>query len=87
MTDWRARAACSDVPTAVFFPDATRGGRSGPDYRSARTVCAGCDVADDCLLCALRVSDYYDQWGMFGGLTPGERRVMRRMMRARAVAS
>jgi WhiB family redox-sensing transcriptional regulator len=69
--DWIEQALCCEVGSETFFP---------PDdkpvtrdfYAKAKTVCNNCPVIDKCL-------DYgiYDEYGVFGGTTPSERRIMR----------
>ena len=69
---WRSRAACADPERSpdrrVFFPpnEALPGA-----CEAAKTVCAECPVAGDCLWLALveRAAD-----GVFGGLASPERR-------------
>ena len=69
---WEDRAACRNMETIVFFP-LTLAGRPGSDrpYAKAKLVCARCDVQDECL--AVAVAEDF-QVGMWGGLTPSERR-------------
>lgn len=66
---WRERAACRDLDTAVFFPDAD------DDPAPAQAVCATCPVREPCLEFAL-VTRQED--GIWGGLTENERRRVRR---------
>jgi hypothetical protein len=76
--DFRHAAACRAVDPEVFFPAAD----SGPGYtaavRSAKAVCAGCPVREQCLSWAL--SSLPD--GIAGGMTEQERRT-ERVRRAR----
>lgn len=69
MKHWYDLAACRGVSVAVFFPDAD------DDYSIARQVCATCPVRKPCLDEAQRARINH---GMFGGLTPNERRAARR---------
>ena len=56
----------------LFFPDLQRGG----EHQSiAKSVCAACSVREECLEYAL---DTNQQWGIWGGLLPRERRRIRR---------
>ena len=68
MSRWHERAACRGTPLSVFFPE-------DDDYGPARRVCAACPVRRPCLEEAQRRSVNH---GMFGGLTPNERRAARR---------
>lgn len=71
---WRARAACRHIATQVFFPKDAR----EPDaYEPARLVCAHCTVKPECLDIVIGLDPSEDRWGMFGGLTPHERRRLR----------
>ena len=64
------KAACRGVPVSVFFPDDDQ-----PDYALARRLCESCPIRKPCLEDAQRTRVNY---GMFGGLTPKERRAARR---------
>lgn len=73
---WYRLAACRGRPTALFFPEPVvpRSGR--PDHTSvakAKEVCAVCPVRERCLAIGLR-----EEYGIWGGLTVGERRAARR---------
>jgi len=65
---WREDAACARVD-----PDLFEGGDidSPKDYRPARAICRNCPVARECLTEALENDERY---GMWGGLTPNERK-------------
>jgi WhiB family redox-sensing transcriptional regulator len=74
-------AACDGAPTAIFFPDLTKrsgripdGGRPDP-YADARPICDSCPVRAGCLDLALSVRE---DDGMWGGLDPDERKLLRR---------
>lgn len=43
----------------------------------AREVCGSCTVRADCLAFALRYEELEDRWGMYAGLTPNERNLIR----------
>ena len=64
---WKAQGACRWVDPELFFPI------SDVDAEPAKRVCAGCDVRQRCLDHAL---DTREGEGIWGGLTPGERRAM-----------
>ncbi len=80
-TSWQTRAACIGQPERWFFPD---GGGTNATYAYAkgRRVCAHCPVRARCLAEAMQLEGWLDaQWrfGLWGGLTPGERvELMRR---------
>ena len=70
--DWQLVAACRDVDTKVFFaPDAERGLRRLARERVAKAVCRSCPVVDACATYAVRTREPFGVWG---GLTPEERR-------------
>ena len=65
---WRSSAACIGMDSNIFFLD-YRG-----NYRQARAICQACPVRTECLDSELA---YAETWGMFGGLSPRERREIR----------
>lgn len=69
---WTEHRACVDVDPAVFFPD-DRAGRV-----RAKAICATCPVAAECLTLALENRELD---GIWGGLTPRERRPYQRAAR------
>ncbi len=68
-SDWRDLALCAEVDPELFFPD------KGESSRPAKRVCASCPVRAECLQDAL---DRHEQFGVWGGLTERERRVLAR---------
>lgn len=63
-------AACRGEDPAIFYPT----GRGEPLTRAiqaAKTICGGCPVREACLRAAI---DHGEQYGIWGGLTPAERR-------------
>lgn len=85
MYDWREKAACDDQDPDLFFPVAgehTPVGRA--QYAQAQAVCARCPVRRDCQDYAL---DERLDSGMFGGLTPSERRELIRRRNAAMVSA
>lgn len=76
---WRVGAACADVDPELFFPV----GVTGPavdQIAEAKAVCAGCSVQTTCLEFAITTNQEYGVWG---GTSEEERRVLRRAWRAR----
>lgn len=67
--EWMVDAACQDSTYDVFFPT------SSDAYDQARAICATCPVKSECF-------DYVtanpQDFGMWAGLTPPERRRIRR---------
>lgn len=77
--DWRSAALCADeANTKLFFPV----GVTGPaeiQIRQAKAVCDGCPVVSQCLEFAVTSNQEY---GIWGGKSEEERRVIRRKWRA-----
>jgi hypothetical protein len=72
--EWRTRAACLSADSELFFPTAEAGPLHEAQVAAAKAVCARCPVRVECLDEALvRIPD-----GIAGGLTPEERRKLRR---------
>lgn len=72
---WWDRGNCRGLNPDLFFPV------RGEDQTAAKAVCAGCEVRQDCLAEGLD-----EHFGIWGGVSERERRVMRRA-RARRAAS
>ena len=67
---WAAFAACRDTDPEVFFA-----GADGGDTTTARRICAGCPVAEECLQWAVTARASFGVWG---GTTEQERRRLTR---------
>ena len=77
--DWRDSAACRDTDPDLFFPV----GVTGPaveQIAAAKAVCSTCAVQARCLEFAIATNQEYGVWG---GTSEEERRVLRRAWRAR----
>jgi WhiB family redox-sensing transcriptional regulator len=72
--DWAARAACRQGDPELFFPVSAAGPALGQQAR-AKAVCARCPVQQRCLDYALETGQ---DFGVWGGKTEDERRVLRR---------
>jgi WhiB family redox-sensing transcriptional regulator len=68
---WRDQARCRAEDPEIFY-DPTQVAR-------ARELCAACPVRTECLG---YVQDHRDDWGIWGGLTPAERRRLPRSANA-----
>lgn len=75
---WAKRAACLGTDPEVFHPTVSRDGQNC--YEPARAICAGCSVTEECLAFALTTQARGFEYGMWGGMTPEERRDLRRWM-------
>jgi len=74
---WVEQAACRDLHVSIFFPPDAR----EPDaWNVARSICALCPVRKNCLALVIDLETTDDKWGMFGGLTPYERKMKRRQV-------
>lgn len=69
---WYEHAACAGVDPDVFFPI------RGPQPHVARSYCAGCPVAADCLSSAL---ENVEDEGIWGGTSERQRRRLRQLLR------
>lgn len=73
-SDWRDRSNCGDLPTSIFFPE---NAQSDKVWDRARAICSECEVRVECLAFALSYEELEDRWGMYAGLTPNERNLIR----------
>jgi WhiB family redox-sensing transcriptional regulator len=63
---------CQTTDPEIWFSDDQEG--SGTHYKMAKQLCSTCPVTDLCLQYSLASEEMYGVWG---GLTPRERRAMR----------
>jgi WhiB family redox-sensing transcriptional regulator len=71
---WAADARCATEDPEIFFPP------NDDPARKARQICSMCPVRDECLAYALEAKE---EFGIWGGLDPRERRALRRKLRRR----
>lgn len=74
---WQRQAACRGKAATIFFPpveDTYHHHRPGA-YDRGRAICVGCEVRGHCLAYALRTGQ---KFGLWGGLTPAERKQLQR---------
>jgi WhiB family redox-sensing transcriptional regulator len=70
--EWQLRGACRDLDQAIFFTSDLRPSAHRTRLEAlAKAVCAACPVMLECREHAFRVREPFGVWG---GLTPGERR-------------
>lgn len=87
--EWRKRAACLGLDTAIFFPVK---GHASDQAAAAKAICSACPVRRDCLedIMAYEAGGFEGEGrhGIFGGLSPKERRweAARRRLEAREAA-
>jgi hypothetical protein len=77
--DWRTFAACRGHADAMF-PD-----NDQVRIARARAICANCPVSKACLRDAINTGD--NQWGVRAGLTPEERRSVKKEINRRLKAA
>ncbi len=74
--DWLSEARCKDEPTEIFFAgDNERGIKLRRSERRAKRICWSCPVLEACRNYALNEREPY---GIWGALTPSERRLLTR---------
>jgi WhiB family redox-sensing transcriptional regulator len=79
-SDWRAESACAESSgTKLFFPVGVTGAAE-IQIHQAKAVCAQCPVKAQCLEFAITTNQEYGVWG---GTSEEERRVLRRQWRQR----
>lgn len=71
VVSWREAAACRGAVEVDFFCDPSDRAATS----TAKSMCAGCPVAAECLTWAIETNQTD---GIWGGHTPGERRSVRR---------
>jgi WhiB family transcriptional regulator, redox-sensing transcriptional regulator len=76
--DWRIDAVCRDLNPEIFFPIGVTG-QAIDQIAAAKSHCATCPAQDQCLEFAVTTNQEYGVWG---GTTEDERRVLRRHWRA-----
>ncbi len=76
--EWREDAVCRDLNPELFFPIGVTG-QAVDQIEIAKSHCASCPAKDLCLEFAVTTNQEYGVWG---GTTEDERRVLRRQWRA-----
>lgn len=70
--EWMRDALCREYPDVSWFPE------KGEPAAPAKAVCARCAVQDPCRVYGITNEERGGGHGVWGGLGPGDRRVMRR---------
>jgi WhiB family transcriptional regulator, redox-sensing transcriptional regulator len=78
--EWRLDASCRDLRTEIFFPVGLTG-EAVVQADLAKKICGDCPSQNACLEFALRT---HQDYGVWGGATEDERRVIRRARRQAA---
>ncbi|QNJ58274.1 WhiB family transcription factor [Mycobacterium phage Ellie] len=76
--DWEADALCTQVDPELFFPG------KGQSTKEAKQVCGRCPVVDECRERALSFDG--EVFGIWGGTTAYDRKLMKRAARDGAAA-
>lgn len=72
---WWDNAICKGEPPSIFFPTEDM---SIHRWDIAFSFCQRCPVHRECLADAMKIDAIDDKSGMFGGLTPRERLMIRK---------
>lgn len=78
--DWRLRAACRGHDTERWFDG------PGGQYGTAQQLCDGCPVRAECLHQALTTESAWHRYGLWGGLTGGQRNTIPALPASKAAA-
>jgi WhiB family transcriptional regulator, redox-sensing transcriptional regulator len=78
--EWRLEASCRDLRTELFFPVGLTG-EAIVQADLAKKICSECPSQNACLEFALRT---HQDYGVWGGATEDERRIIRRQRRQAA---
>lgn len=70
---WQDLALCAETDPEIFYPE------KGGGTRAAKQVCRACPVRTPCLEFAL---EHDERWGVYGGLSPNQRKGLKRRARA-----
>jgi len=81
--EWRELGSCRKLDTGLFFPIGQTG-EAEVKIARAKKVCGTCPVRQQCLEFAITTNQEYGVWG---GHSEEERRVVRRQWRARQRAA
>lgn len=76
---WRQDAECRDLDPNLFFPIGVTGA-AVEQIAAAKDICSACPVRAECLEFAITTNQ---EFGVWGGTSEDERRVLRRQWRAR----
>ena len=80
--EWKHKALCINVDSLIFLPSEIQGKSLKKIYTQAKQYCFQCPVRTECLAYAL-VNDL--DLGIFGGLTPEERKSLHNKLPVREI--
>jgi len=78
-SEWKWDAACQGMGPEIFYPEPSQDRENKERIRQARETCARCMVKSECLTFAM---DNLIPFGIWGGLTPLERKALRHERKA-----
>ena len=70
---WKEQASCASIGASLFFGENAEAHGAVWDYKAVRPVCLACPVRRECAVAGIA-----EPHGMWGGLTPYERRPVRK---------
>lgn len=73
MAAWRSQANCTSVDTEAFYDT-----EESNMKKQAAKYCSSCPVQNQCLYTAIAIDERYGVWG---GLTPRQRKILNRNLR------
>lgn len=82
---WHDDAACTGMSEDLFFPVAETGPAGAALVEQAKAVCAGCSVRTACLADTMTRESPSARYGVFGGLSAGDRTRLYADLRAYAL--
>jgi WhiB family redox-sensing transcriptional regulator len=83
--DWQRHARCRGMDSSVFFsPSGEQGAEKQAREKKARALCGRCPVIEACARTAMSGPEPYGVWG---GLSEGERRRLRQVRPRRIIAA
>lgn len=78
--DWQEKSACRGMDIEIFFlPYNARNEEKRQRVEEAKKICRTCPVISECLEYALDIGEEY---GVYGGMSEDERRVILRRRRS-----
>ena len=84
--EWQEGAACSPSTAELFFPLGNyRDAKQKEQARRAKRICRDCPVVSECLEYALSNNLNETDDGIWDGMTPGERRELKRQITYRRI--
>lgn len=66
----------------LFHPEKFNGTANHGDVNTAKKVCNACPIRRECAAFGMK----WDEYGIYGGLTPSDRRTLRSRIRVKALA-